>query len=145
MSSFSRETPAASVAAECRRRGTRAVVSGCIDILERGEFDDALAMALSTGAARQVLAGREGGRGGYWPRVWAIRALLYAWEDDALPVLLSAASDDSWRVREMVAKVLTKRHLEEGFSTLLRLQEDPVPRVRAAAERAIRTIATQNG
>ncbi len=121
------------------------MVSGCIDILERGEFDDALAMALSTGAARQVLAGREGGRGGYWPRVWAIRALLYAWEDDALPVLLSAASDDSWRVREMVAKVLTKRHLEEGFSTLLRLQEDPVPRVRAAAERAIRTIATQNG
>jgi hypothetical protein len=113
------------------------VVCGCIAVLERREFDDALMLALGGPAANQVLAGREGGRGGYWPRVWATRALLYAWEDRATPAVVTATTDDSWRVREMAAKVIAHHRLEDASSAVIGLQNDPVARVQAAAERAI--------
>jgi hypothetical protein len=134
-------TPQQSVVAECARRGKSGVVSGCIHMLERCEFDDSLLLALGGPHASQVLAGREGGKGGYWPRVWAMRALLYAWEDSATAVVINATTDDSWRVREMAAKVCGRHCVEGAFDAVARLQDDRVPRVQAAAERAIRMIA----
>jgi hypothetical protein len=134
-------TPEQSVVAECARRGIPAVVSGCILILEGGESDDALMLALGGPHARLVLAGQEGGRAGYWPRVWAMRGLLYVWDDVATSAVIAATNDESWRVREMAAKVFRRHRLEGAFDAVARLQDDPVARVQAAAERAVRIIA----
>jgi len=134
-------TPQQSVVAECARRGKPAVVSGCIQILEGRGFDDALLLALAGPHARLVRAGREGGIAGYWPRVWALRGLLYAWDDIAISAVIGATNDESWRVREMAAKVCRRHAVEGAFDAVAQLQDDPVARVQAAAERAIRMMA----
>ena len=133
-------TPRQSIESECERRGSRAVIRGCVDLLEGRDVDDGLVMALGGPAAETVLGGREGGKGGYWPRVWAARGLLYAWDDDATPAIVSAATDESWRVREMAAKVAARHGLGAALSAMARLRADPVPRVRAAAERALQRL-----
>jgi HEAT repeat protein len=130
-------TPRQSIESECERRGRRAVSRGCVDLLEGRDVDDELVLALGGPAAETVLSGREGGKGGYWPRVWAARGLLYAWDDDATPAIVSAMTDESWRVREMAAKVAARHGLGAAVTVLARLREDPVPRVRAAAGRAL--------
>lgn len=138
-------TPRQSVAAECQRRGKPAVVSGCIDLL-RGhqDVDDALVLALGGPPAQDVLAGRAGGKTGYWPRVWAARGLLHAWDDRATAVIIQATTDDAWRVREMAAKVIARYRIGDALPAAAQLRNDPVPRVRAAAERAT-VILTASG
>jgi len=133
-----RPTPRQSIAAECERRGNAAVVAGCIDLLHgRQDTDDALLIALAGPAAQAVLDGSAGGKEGYWPRVWAARGLLYAWDDRATAVIIRAAADDAWRVREMAARVIARHRVADAFPAVSRLRADPVPRVRAAAERAV--------
>lgn len=130
-------TPAQSVAAECQRRGPAAVVSGCIDLLEARDVDDGLVLALGGAASPYVLSGGEGGRHGYWPRVWAARGLLYVWEDRAAPAVLRATADEAWRVREMAAKVVARHQVDEALEEVTSLRDDEVARVRAAADRAV--------
>lgn len=133
-----RLTPRQSVAAECERRGKPAVVSGCIDLLEgRHDVDDALVLALGGQSAQYVLGGREGGKAGYWPRVWAARGLLHTWDDRATAAIIRATTDDAWRVREMAAKVIARHRIGDAFTAVAELRNDQVPRVRAAAERAV--------
>ena len=99
-------TPQQRVAAECRRRGKRAVVDGCARLV-RGDYTDAgLITALGREGAAKFFDGREH-EDMYWFRVWGARGLLWAWDDSATPALLAA------------------------------LRDDPVPRVRAAAQRAV--------
>ena len=123
----SRLTPRQSVAAECQRRGAAGVVSGCIDLLEAREADDALVLAL----------GGEGGKQGHWPRVWAARGLLYVWEDRAAPAIVRATADEAWRVREMAAKVIARHQVDDALEAVTGLRTDQVARVRSAADRAI--------
>jgi HEAT repeat protein len=138
-------TPRQSIEAECLRRGKPAVISGCIALLEgRGEVDDALILALGGPAAESVLGGAAGGRDGYWPRVWAARGLLYAWHDRAAPAIIRATADDAWRVREMAAKVIARHRVGDALPAVAGLQTDDVPRVRAAAGRAV-LILTASG
>jgi HEAT repeat protein len=138
-------TPRQSIAAECERRGTAAVVAGCIDLLAgRHGVDDALVVALGGPAAQSMLGGANGGMAGYWPRVWAARGLLHAWDDCAVPAIILAAADDAWRVREMAAKVVARHRVAEALNAIAELRNDRVPRVRAAAERAI-VILTASG
>jgi hypothetical protein len=133
-----RLTPRQSVAAECERRGRAAVVAGCIDLLQgRQDTDDALLIALAGPPAEAVLDGSAGGRAGYWPRVWAARGLLHAWDDRATVVIIQATADDAWRVREMSAKVIARHRIGDALSAVSQLRNDPVPRVRAAADRAV--------
>ena len=133
-----RLTPRQSIAAECERRGRAAVVAGCIDLLQgRQDTDDALLIALAGPAAEVVLDGSAGGKAGYWPRVWAARGLLYAWDDCATVVIIQATADDAWRVREMAAKVIARHHIGDALPAVSLLRNDPVPRVRAAADRAL--------
>ena len=73
----------------------------------------------------------------YWVRVWAARAFLYVWRDDVVEVLVAAAGDDAWRVREHVAKITAQRELGQVVPHLLALLDDDLPRVRVAAVRAI--------
>lgn len=101
------------------------------------EVDDALVLALGGSSAVHVLGGGAGGRSGYWPRSWAARGLLYVWDERATAAIVSATGDEAWRVREMAAKVIARHEVGAGMEAMLRLRNDPVPRVRAAAERAI--------
>ncbi|HEY1644312.1 MAG TPA: hypothetical protein VGG35_26855 [Streptosporangiaceae bacterium] len=130
-------TPREWIEAERQRRGTAALVAGCIDLLGGGEADDGLILALGGGVAEYVLTGRAGGRDGYWPRVWAARGLLHVWADQATAAIIAATADDAWRVREMAAKVVARHLVDDALSAMTGLQDDPVPRVRAAAGRAI--------
>ena len=130
---------------ECGRRGQQAVVAGCIDLLDGQPVDDALILALGGRPAEYVLAGAEGGRSGYWPRVWAARGLLHAWAERATAAILRASTDESWRVREMAAKVIARHRvsaarLEDALTSVTALHDDPVPRVRSAATRAAATL-----
>jgi hypothetical protein len=76
--------------------------------------------------------------------VWAVRALLYAWDDTARAAVVHALADEAWRVREMAAKVIARRLLGEALEAVSELRHDPVPRVRQAAERAV-TVLTAAG
>ena len=109
------------------------MVAGCIDILNGGSIDEHLLDVLAGPAAGSVLAGAEGGLTGYWPRVWALRGLLYAWSDDAVSAVMRAFGDQSWRVREMAVRVVAKHIVGEAFDDVVKLQDDPTPRVRTAA------------
>jgi len=138
MSAIWQLTPRQSIAAECHRRGRPALVSGCIDLLQgRQDVDDLLLLALGGPAAETVLDGQAGGRAGYWPRVWAARGLLHAWDSRATAAIIQATTDSAWRVREMAAKVIARHRIGDAFAAVTGLRNDPVPRVRVAAERAI--------
>jgi HEAT repeat protein len=50
--------------------------------------------------------------------------------------VLAALADESWRVREMAAKVVAKRKIGDALPVVAEMSADPVPRVRAAAARA---------
>lgn len=133
-------TPRQSVEAACAADGAPAVVAKCVALLQGGEADDEFLLTIGGPAARAVLDGKAGGTSGYWPRTWAARALLYAWEDRATPAVLAAMDDDAWRVREMAAKVVARHRVDDAVEQLQRLRDDPVARVRAAALRAQRRL-----
>jgi hypothetical protein len=141
-------TPRQSVEHECGRRGTAEVVAGCITLLEGGDADDALVYAVGGPLAESVLGPHPRRDQRYFLRVWGARALLYAWDDGAeqraAAALVAAFADESWRVREMAAKVVARRKLGDALSAVAGLRGDPVPRVRAAAERAV-TVLTAAG
>jgi HEAT repeat protein len=108
----------------------------------RRECDAGLVTALGGPGARTVLDGGPGSASWYWIRVWAARGLLWAWDDAALPVIVAALADDAWRVREMAAKVVARHLLGDALPGVARLRNDPVPRVRAAASRAVITLTS---
>lgn len=116
------------------------MVAGCIELLAGRVGDAELMRALAGPAATTVLRGQAGGVEGYWPRVWGARGLLYAWGDAAGTAVIRATADDAWRVREMAAKVVAKRRLGHAVPAAAALCEDPVPRVRRAAERALEIL-----
>jgi hypothetical protein len=130
-------TPRESIELECARRGTASVVTCCVRLLERRDVDEALIFALGGPAAQSVLDGGQR----YWLRVWAARALLYAWDETARAAVVGALADEAWRVREMAAKVAAKRLIGEALAAVAELRQDPVARVRLAGERAT-TILT---
>lgn len=129
-------TPGQSVEFECARRGEAQVVAGCVALLRRQETDDDLILALGAGNGEIVLNDGPRQRNQYWRRVWGARGLLYAWADEAEDAVIEALEDEHWRVREMAAKVIARRRIGAALEAVTGLRDDPVPRVRAAAERA---------
>ena len=138
-------TPRERVLAECRHRGRDLVTAGCVDLLEgrSGTVDDALVAALGGEAAEYVLAGEEGGKTGYWPRVWAARGLIHTWDDSATAAIIYATRDSSWRVREMAARVVARHHVQEAHQAMTELRGDEIPRVHAAAGKALANMNEQ--
>ena len=139
-------TPRQRIAAECARpHGGAALIAGCVALLSGrpDDVDDRLITVLGGEAAGQVLDGAAGGRSGYWPRVWAARGLLHAWDDPttqadaATTAIIGALGDDAWRVREMAAKVVARHRVGGAFDAVAPLRDDPIPRVRAPAHRAV--------
>jgi hypothetical protein len=158
-------TPLQRIAAECDSRGASALIVDCVALLSGrpDDVDDRLIAVLGGEAAGQVLDGGEGGRSGYWPRVWAARGLLHAWDDHAAETgagtaaatgaepgattdeatdratdaIIGALGDHAWRVREMAAKVVARHRVGRALDAVAALRDDPVSRVRVAAERAV--------
>jgi pimeloyl-ACP methyl ester carboxylesterase len=142
-------TPRQRIAAECASRGGGAVIAGCVALLSgrADEVDDGLITVLGGEAARHVLDGGEGGRSGHWPRIWAARGLLHAWDDRVVEAdatadtvtaaLIGAMGDHAWRVREMAAKVVARHRVGGALDAAAALRDDPAARVRAAAARAV--------
>ena len=114
---------------------------GCIDLLDGAGADDTLILALGGPVAEYVLSGREGGKLGYWPRVWAARGLLHVWADEATGSIVRATTDEHWRVREMAAKVIARHRVGEGLAAVVALKDDQVSRVRVAADRAVMILS----
>jgi hypothetical protein len=139
-------TPKLRIIAECARRGQDAFTKGCVDLLH-GRYDsvdDDLVRVLGGENGDQVLNGWNGGKGGYWPRVWAARGLLHAWDGVATEAIIHATRDDAWRVREMAGKVIAAHRVGEALEAIAPLRDDGVPRVAAAAARAV-VILTADG
>lgn len=128
-------TPAAGVRGLVAARGLEWVIARCVETAT-GEGVDAQLVAATGGAHGElVIAGGDGGVEGYWPRVWALRALLYEWSDAATPAVVAALGDESWRAREMALKVCVRRRVALTDAARRRALADPVERVRAAARR----------
>jgi hypothetical protein len=140
MAGHDQRTPRQRIAAEVSRRGAAAFTSGCIDLLEGREADARLILALGGAPAEYVLSGHEGGKNGYWPRVWAARGLLHAWDGRATAAIIRAAADGAWRVREMAARVVARHRIDDALRAMAGLQDDDVPRVRSAAGRALAAL-----
>ena len=140
---MSSTSPRQRITAAVTGDGEASFVARCVRLLDQpNTVDTTLIEDLGGDAAAHVLNGGEGGPTGYWPRTWALRALLYAWGAVAEPAVLAACSDEHWRVREMAVKVIATRMTSpvETAATLDRLMTDNNPRVRAAADRARRTF-----
>ena len=139
-------TPRLRVTAERDKRGAGPLTAGCVALLDGrpDEVSDALIVALGGESALTVLDGAAGGRNGYWPRVWAARGLLHAWDPAATAAVTSATGDEAWRVREMAARVIARHRVGDAFDAVAALRADPVERVRAAAARAV-TLLTAAG
>jgi hypothetical protein len=132
-------TPKQRIEAECARHGTGALVVACVALLEAraAEVSDDMITLLGGEPAEYVLGGGEGGRAGYWPRVWGARGLLHQWDPAATAAITGATRDPAWRVREMVAKVIARHLVGDALDAVAALRADQVPRVRAAAARAV--------
>jgi hypothetical protein len=139
-------TPRQRIAAECARNGTERLTAACVALLEDrpGEVSDDLILVLGGEHGRNVLDGADGGKAGYWPRVWAARALLHQWDPVATAAITDATYDEAWRVREMAAKVIAAHRVGDALDAVAALRTDPVERVRAAASRAV-TLLTATG
>jgi hypothetical protein len=134
-------TPKQSVLFECERRSRDAVVDDCVAILSGHEIDAEFLRIIGGPSAETVLEGRAGGLTGYWPRVWAARGMLHVWDDSATDAIIGATTNESWRVREMAAKVIAAHHVAPAIDAVVVLLDDENTRVRAAAGRAFRAVA----
>ena len=133
-------TPRQRVEAECVRRGREAFAAGCVRLLEGDDSDVPLIQLLGGRTAPWALDPRRAPAQQYWFRVWAVRGLLWGWHDTAAPALRVALRDEAWRVRELAAKVVARHLVGDLLADVALLREDPVPRVRAAAGRAVLRI-----
>jgi HEAT repeat protein len=134
-------TPKQSVLFECERRGPDAVVHDCVAILAGERIDADFLRILGGPPVETVLEGRAGGLKGYWPRVWAARGLLHVWNDTATDAIIRATTHESWRVREMAAKVIANHHVAPAVDAVVVLLDDGNARARSAAARAFRVVA----
>lgn len=73
----------------------------------------------------------------YWSRVWGARGLLHIGPPANPQVVADALNDESWRVREMALKVITRHELDEAEQQIIDMLDDPSERVRLQARRAL--------
>ncbi|MDQ1599777.1 MAG: hypothetical protein QOD68_1251 [Actinomycetota bacterium] len=133
--------PVERVAALVELVGADAVADWCADLLRGGDWTDVDAPDLDwIGGPSSASMVDKALALDYWPRVWAARALLHAYRPQAEPAVVRGLSDESWRVREMCAKVVRAHEVGAAADELAPLCADGVPRVRAAAVRALAAV-----
>jgi HEAT repeat protein len=121
--------------------GADAVADWCVDILRGGDWGDPGRPHLDWIGGRSSAAMLAKNLDlEYWPRVWAARALLHVYRSQAGPAVVRGLSDESWRVREMCAKVVRAHEVGAAADELVPRCADDVPRVRAAAVRALAVV-----
>jgi hypothetical protein len=113
----------------------------CVAILGGRTADADFLRVIGGPNAEVILDGRAGGLDGYWPRVWAARGLLHAWDAEATDAIIAATTNDSWRVREMSAKVIARHRVGPAIDAVVALLDDEIARVRSAARRAFDAVA----
>lgn len=133
-------TPRQRIEAESARRGRERFAAGCARLLEGDDADVPLILQLGGRTAPWALDPERDAEQRYWFRVWAARGLLWAWHESAVPTVRLALRDDTWRVREMAAKVVARHLVGDLLADVAELRDDPVARVRAAATRAVERI-----
>ena len=62
---------------------------------------------------------------------------MWEWDECATPALTVALVDPEWRVREMAAMVVARHLVGDALPAVSALRDDPVTRVRTAANRAV--------
>jgi HEAT repeat protein len=129
-------TPAERIAELSGHLGREQVALRCVELLHGADpaQDPELLRYLGGRHADRVLAGADRD---YWPRVWAARALRYAWTPTATAAVVDALADPAWRVTEMAAKVAWLHEVGEAADGVLPLTGHELPRVRTAAVRAL--------
>lgn len=145
--------PHAWVTQACAELGDTVVLDWCAALLSGADPTESAHSLTWIGGqhAAQVLeedllTGPRARHHRYWPRVWAARAMRYAWAEGtdaahrASSALVDALGDEHWRVREMAAKVIGLHELGAGADGLVTLLRDPKSRVRAAAATALGVV-----
>jgi len=130
------DSPGDRIAAAVARFGEQVVVDRSASLLSGGNEGEEFLLIVGGRHAQGVL---DGAPPLYWPEVWGARALSFVWADSARSAVHRGLGDRAWRVREMCARVVFLRRLDEqeALSTLL---SDEVARVRGAAARALGEI-----
>jgi hypothetical protein len=116
-----------------REEGGLSVVRRAIVLLEGGYEGESFLRVVGGSHAEGILSGAPAL---YWPELWGARALLYIWDDSAEKPVVKALGNQSWRVREMAAKVCAAREIGE-ISEIAVLTTHEHPRVRSAGARAL--------
>jgi hypothetical protein len=86
-------TPREHIEAECARRGKEAVLADCLTLLD-GSTDPELVRSLTGPSADKYFDGGHH-EDVYWFRVWALRGLLWSWDERATPAVCAALGDDA--------------------------------------------------
>ena len=128
------------IAAAAARYGEAAVVARCLSLIAGNNEGDDFLLYVGGEHARGILGGAPPL---YWPELWGVRALLHVWDASAQPGVESALLNRAWRVREMACRVSATRGLPAS-GQLETLLADEVPRVRAAAARALGDAGNAN-
>ena len=126
----------ARIAAAVEQLGVDTVVLRSLSLLAGNNEGEEFLLVVGGEHAQGIL---DGAPVLYWPELWGTRALLYVWNDSAIAGVGAALQNRAWRVREMATRVAASRQLrlQDEVGALL---IDEVPRVRAAAARALGAI-----
>ena len=127
------DSPGDRITAAVARFGEQAVVDRCASLLMGGNEGEEFLLVVGGRHAQGVL---DGAPPLYWPEVWGARALTFVWAATAASAVHRGLGDRAWRVREMCARVVFLRRLDER-EALAALLTDEVARVRGAAARAL--------
>jgi hypothetical protein len=135
--------PSVLIGLAVERWGPRGLMDRCVRLYREMDWGDEpeLMSFLAGGAAGPRWVGLGFGTQAYFVRTWALRAMLYAWDESASATVIDALEDEHWRPREMALKVIAKRLVDGDVDAVARMQDDPVPRVRAAARRALERLS----
>jgi hypothetical protein len=133
--------PSVLIGLAVERWGRRGLMDRCVRLYREMDWGDEPELM-------SYLAGRAGlrwvalgfGTQGYFVRTWALRAMLYAWDQCASATVIDALADEHWRPREMALKVVAKRPVDGDVDAVAKLRDDPVPRVQTAARRALERL-----
>lgn len=124
--------------AAVERFGETEVVDRAILLLNGGNAGEDFLLYVGGKHAQGLL---DGAPALYWPELWGARALLHVWDPKAGTAIQTNLENQSWRVREMCARVSQERRLNV-LPGIVALTEDEVPRVRIAALRALAELGT---
>lgn len=134
--------PSVLIGLAVERWGPRGLMDRCVRLYREMDWgDEPELMSYVAGRAGPRWVELGFGTQGYFVRTWALRAMLYAWDESVSATVIDALEDEHWRPREMALKVVAKRLVDGDVDAVARLRDDPVPRVQAAARRALERLS----